>query len=75
VKISSETYSDFASLIGLQAQDDSIFSHIKNDQIIPVDLSIDDIVSLFATGETASLSGEAPIDLSREILTLRDAGV
>ncbi len=71
VKISSGTYADFASFIGLVAQDDQIFSGISSGSIRSVDLTLDQIVALMGTGEV--LSSDPPIDPTLELESLRDA--
>jgi hypothetical protein len=72
VKISTGTYADFASWMGLISQDDGIFSGIASASIVWVDLSIDDIVGLMGTG-TQSHS-QTPVDPMRELSILRDSG-
>lgn len=71
VKISSGTYADFASLAGLVAQDDRIFSGISSGSIRSVDLTLDQIVALMGTGDV--LSSDPPIDPTLELAALRGA--
>ncbi len=49
VKIGSGTYTQFAELLGMRAQDDSIFDAITPTQIKSVDLTLDEIVTLIGT--------------------------
>lgn len=70
MKISSGTYADFASLIGLIAQDDRIFSDIPRESIRSVDLTLDQIVTLMGTWEIRAI--DPPRDPSIDIQTLRD---
>jgi hypothetical protein len=71
IKIGSGTYHEFADILGMRAQDDTLFVGIPDTQIRSVDLTLDQIVALMGTGQT--LAGEDPIDLTSEFARLRDA--
>ncbi len=70
MKISSGTYAEFASLIGLIAQDDRIFLDIPLESIRWVDLTLDQIVTLMGTGEIRAM--DPPRDPSVDLQALRD---
>lgn len=64
VKMGSGLYDSLAHMIGLQAQDASLYKHVPKVQFRNVDISIDDIVSLIGTG---SIPPTPPIDLESEL--------
>ena len=47
-------YSKMADMVGLDAQDKSLYDRISTGSIISVDLSLDEIVALTGTGNTPS---------------------
>ncbi len=64
MKISSGTYEEIATLMGMASQDDSLYSGIASWSLIHADLSVDDIVMHISTG---SLRSESPVDISAEL--------
>ena len=60
----SGLYDSFAHIIGLEAQNQSIYKNVPKEQLQNVDISIDDIVSLIGTG---SIPPTPPIDLESEL--------
>lgn len=63
-------YAEMADLIGLQAQDKSLYAGVSSGSLVSVDLSLDDIVALSGSGESPS-STYLPIDLEKEIQSIR----
>lgn len=64
MKISSGTYTDIAGIIGMSAQDETIYNGIPREQISHADLSVDDIASSLGTGTVRTTD---PVDISREL--------
>jgi hypothetical protein len=64
MKISSGTYEEIATLMGMSSQDDSLYNGIDTWSLVHADLSVDDIVAHISTG---SLRSENPVDISSEL--------
>ena len=63
-------YSTIADLIGLQSQDNAfLFAGISTGSLVPVDLSIDDIVSFLGSGSLLASSTGSLMDIESEIRT------
>lgn len=68
IKLNTGTYTTMANIIGMVAQNNSLFSWIKKEAIKNVDISIDDIVSLTASWKTLSqIHTSAPVDIEAEL--------
>lgn len=65
IKLSTGTYSDVAQVIGLVAQDSTLFDGISPSSMTGVDLNLDQIVALMGSGKQASL--DPPLDPSLEV--------
>jgi hypothetical protein len=70
MKLSSGTYTEFADFVGMMAQDDTLFEGIPPEKILPVDLSLDEIVAFIGTGSLDKST--SPIDPTLEFARLRE---
>ena len=68
MRLSSGTYEDIAALLGMVAQDETLYSGIDSNALIHADLSVDDIAANLSSG---SIRSENPIDIAREFDTLK----
>lgn len=64
MKISSGTYQDISGIMGMTAQDESLYDGIDTSLLIHADLSVDDIVASLSTG---SVRNENPVDVETEL--------
>lgn len=69
MKLSSGTYEDIATLMGMSAQGKSLYAGVDSGSLIHADLSVDDIVANLSTG---SLQNENPVDVFSEMNSLID---
>jgi hypothetical protein len=72
VKMTDTLYSSLADLLGLVAQDDSIYSWLPEGSVENVDISLDTVVQLIGTG--AIPQSVDPVDLEKELALFQESG-